>query len=153
VDEDFLTNLDKMFDDVPHTAQVLALRVSRTRQQTWMLYGPIDQALKTTIQSRAVKAIPFHVTLHKKKIDLELWIDADQEENHHIHGPATIIVERAKLDQEGVTEPMSMVITDNPIRGRTAVVTGAGGTNVMSSTRNMECLMEALFGQHDDDHD
>jgi hypothetical protein len=49
----------------PIRTEVEAIRVSKTSIKEWHLFGPIDQALKTSIQTTAVRAYSLSVEMYE----------------------------------------------------------------------------------------
>lgn len=145
---------------------VQAVRISKTSAQKWTLHGPIDQALKTSIQADAVKFYPIHVELHGTPLDLLLWINAAEITEETTQGPnpnAMMVIHAQKLRDSG--EDVEIVADDadftalivntvktlfaelTPVAGP-AILTAAGGEDVPDvGTR---CLLAALMlGKHE----
>jgi hypothetical protein len=144
------------------TAKIKALRISKASAKEWTLYGPIDQALKTSIQAEAVCVVPLHVAVHGEKLELELWINAQEAtpQDGSLNGPAVAILAVDRLREQGVDlhpfsvsldeESMSMISVDAkqlagvPKVNGPAILTGAGGADLPDT--NMDCLLHALMG-------
>ena len=142
---------------------IQAVRVSKTSLKRWALYGPIDQALKTSAQAEAVRVFPIYVTAHGETVELELWINAgDDDDHHHMNPPATVILQNNELRRRGISAPRDMeelgdlldqenLFENLPVVQGPAILTGAGCTDVPNE--HLECVLMALVGQHDDDED
>lgn len=146
------------------TAQTLAMRVSKTNVKAWTLYGPIDQALKTSIQAKAVKAHTLTPIINGVPMPLALWVSAepvyaDDSERPNLLAMTMLAVQSMRdRDEEPqvYADPRSgaMMITmdcvldevDTPILGP-AILTGAGGEGLPEP--DMTCIFHTLMGQHD----
>ena len=129
---------------------VKAVRVSKTSFKSWTLHGPIDQALKTTCQANAVKAVSIHLDdVHGKPVDVELWLSTEVAcvDHDEINPPAQIMlyVAQGGTSDSGLAEAFEKV---DPVKG-VAVLTGPGGTDF--PTGDIECTLHALLGQHSDE--
>jgi hypothetical protein len=147
------------------TTKTTALRISTTSIKQWVLYGPIDQALKTSIQTKAVKGCTLSATVHDQPMNLVLWVSADpsyadDEEERPPNMMAMTILAVQKLRDHGETpavmnSPMGMMIamdqsmfaSQPPIYGP-AILTGAGGENLPEG-EELGCIFHALMGQDD----
>ena len=143
---------------------VKAVRVSKTSLQPWSLYGPIDQALKTTAQAESVRVFPIRIMAHGQPVELELWINSEEAElpDGDINPPAVMILQQNELRRRGIPNPESLEeleaiveAHDDPfsalpmVQGP-AILTGAGGTDVPDG-EELGCVLMALIGRHDDD--
>lgn len=146
---------------------IKAIRVRRSSMKTWNLHGPIDQALKTTIQCDAVRCIPLSVP---NIGPLDLWIDADTPvldfKNHttridvfdNINILAFLIVLRELSNYDKDVSPTSeigkvmvKIFQSNgasvfPIVSRRAVITGSGATDIPAF--NADEFLYNLTGVH-----
>lgn len=139
---------------------IKALRVSKTSMKSWVLHGPLDQALKTSIQADSVKVCPLTVPIGENgaQLELEMWIDAAEESDHRPNPPATLIlaVDNARkkgtpldtttlTDDDGEVLIQSLHIDPSEISvvHGTAILTGAGATSIPEC--HTECLMQALI--------
>ena len=143
---------------------VKAVRVSKTSLQPWSLYGPIDQALKTTAQAESVRVFPIHIMAHGQPVELELWINSEEAElpDGDINPPAVMILQQNELRRRGITIPESLeelesIVEDHddpfaalPMVQGPAILTGAGGTDVPDG-EELGCVLMALIGRHADD--
>ena len=144
---------------------VKAVRVSKTSLQPWALYGPIDQALKTTAQAESVRVFPIHLMAHGQPVELELWVNAEEatvEHDYDLNPPAVMILQQNELRRRGIPIPQTSdeleAIVENaedifdrlPMVQGPAILTGAGGTDV-PDTEELGCVLMALIGRHDDD--
>lgn len=131
---------------------VQAVRVSKTSFKPWKLHGPIDQALKTSCQADAVKALPLHLDdVHGSPVDLELWINVEEgvpgedEPNPH----AMMIMQYQKLGVSGVEALLSgQGLPAMPMIKGVGVLTGAGATDFPID--QIQCVVPALVGMHHD---
>lgn len=148
------------------TVRIEAVRVSSNSLKRWTLYGAIDQALKTTIQARSVRAHTLKVTVHGIDLELEMWTSAATE---GVHGEAPNAVAMAMLAIQKMRargEDTSMVIlgesedmmlgaislSENdviPVPGP-AIITGMGCADFPDSVP-LGCVFAALIGQHDEE--
>lgn len=131
---------------------VKAVRVSKTSLKQWILYGPVDQALKTTCQAEAVKPINLHLDdVHGSPVDLELWVN--QEEGHPgIDEPnpaAQMILQNQEMAKQGTTAlealQSGLELPALPVVKGIAVITGQGCTDLVDE--NLECVLHALLEQ------
>ena len=143
---------------------VKAVRVSKTSLQPWSLYGPIDQALKTTAQAESVRVFPIHIMAHGQPVELELWINSEEAElpDGDINPPAVMILQQNELRRRGITIPESLEELESiveahddpfdalPMVQGPAILTGAGGTDVPDG-EELGCVLMALIGRHADD--
>lgn len=133
---------------------IKAIRISKTSFKPWALYGPIDQALKTSIQAESVRVVSVTAPIGDVQMELELWIDASSDAAEHgPNVPATIILLIAHARENGLPNPIvtgdegEMVI---PVMDGTAIVhgpaimTGAGGADIPEA--HLECLIGVLLG-------
>jgi hypothetical protein len=146
---------------------IKTFRISKTSLKPWGLYGPIEAALKTTLQADAVRVVPLSVDHHGEQTDLELWINAaeDDSERHSINAPATTILALAEARQkggaystlaadipEGVSAMVMAALPDDveivKVYGP-AILCGPGATDVPNA--HPDCLMMALLGMDDSD--
>lgn len=146
---------------------VKAIRVSKTSLKPWALFGPIDQALKTSAQAESVRVFPLQVMAHGQPVELELWINAEEacvERDDEINPPAVMILQQNELRRQGIPIPQSLdeleSIVENhddifdrlPMVQGPAILTGAGGTDVPDG-EELGCVLLALVGRHDDESD
>lgn len=139
---------------------IKAVRVSKASFKSWVLHGPVDQALKTSTQAEAIKAIPIHIDdIHGKPVDVELWINTQEavlDGSDEVNPPAQVIWEQNELRKRGlfvedVLNPGKSPLYTPPIKG-VAILTGEGCTDFPED--NIECTLAALVGQHEQvDHD
>ena len=143
---------------------VKAVRVSKTSLQPWSLYGPIDQALKTTAQAESVRVFPIRIMAHGQPVELELWINSEEAElpDGDINPPAVMILQQNELRRRGIPIPESLeelesIVEDHddpfaalPMVQGPAILTGAGGTDVPDG-EELGCVLMALIGRHADD--
>lgn len=143
---------------------VKAVRVSKTSLQPWSLYGPIDQALKTTAQAESVRVFPIHIMAHGQPVELELWINSEEASlpDGDINPPAVMILQQNELRRRGIAIPESLeelesIVEDHddpfaalPMVQGPAILTGAGGTDVPDG-EELGCVLMALIGRHADD--
>lgn len=146
------------------TTKIEAVRVSKTSIKEWHLFGPIDQALKTSIQTTAVKVHPLSITVHDVPVDLALWVDARPVEQSGAppNPNATLMLALQAMRDRGeetdaielgpgmVLKMVSLVNNQNTqlVTGA-AILTGAGGMNLPKNV-DWQCLMAALIGRHSD---
>lgn len=139
---------------------IKTFRISKTSMKYWELHGPIQDALKTTLQANAVRVVPVTANHHGEDTELELWVNADQDdsERHSLNIPATVILTIAEArksgyhstlaDPEGGLSAMIMAAvpeeTDVPRVYGPAILCGPGGTDIPAV--HAECLMGALLG-------
>jgi len=137
---------------------VTAIRVSKTSLKAWTLHGPIDQALKTTIQADAVRVVNLHDS--SGSTELELWIAADGEDRRHRLNLAAMVIlaindqrtqdataETAAWhhdDEEGLGFLIAQLTEESTRVYGPAVLTGPGGSDVPDI--DMEHLMTVLLG-------
>lgn len=143
---------------------VKAVRVSKTSLQPWSLYGPIDQALKTTAQAESVRVFPIHIMAHGQPVELELWINSEEASlpDGDINPPAVMILQQNELRRRGISIPESLeelesIVEDHddsfaalPMVQGPVILTGAGGTDVPDG-EELGCVLMALIGRHADD--
>lgn len=143
---------------------VKAVRVSKTSLQPWSLYGPIDQALKTTAQAESVRVFPIHIMAHGQPVELELWINSEEASlpDGDINPPAVMILQQNELRRRGISIPESLeelesIVEDHddpfaalPMVQGPDILTGAGGTDVPDG-EELGCVLMALIGRHADD--
>lgn len=143
---------------------VKAVRVSKTSLQPWSLYGPIDQALKTTAQAESVRVFPIHIMAHGQPVELELWINSEEASlpDGDINPPAVMILQQNELRRRGIAIPESLEELESiveahddpfdalPMVQGPAILTGAGGTDVPDG-EELGCVLMALIGRHADD--
>lgn len=149
---------------------VKSIRVSKTSFKAWSLYGPVDQALKTSIQAEAVKVFPLKVCVHGDELHLALWINAEEmsSADDESNAPATLILQQQELRNRGLDEiPLGGPETDDgtgmhivaaqlmdgvPLVQGPAIITGAGGDDIPGSQENslisVDCVLSALVGTH-----
>jgi hypothetical protein len=140
---------------------IKAIRVSNTSIKSWDLHGPIDQALKTSMQADSVRFFPLDVNLHGDEVKMELWIDAaeiTEETEKSVNPYAMVFLRVQKIRDEAAnltadTPNLGNVIVGlatmnmsdmDPIAG-IAILTGAGGTDVPDHA--VSCIFQALMGQ------
>ena len=143
---------------------IKAVRVSKTSLSEWSLYGPVDQALKTTAQADAVRVVPIHLTTHGEPVELELWINAelaDEDEPRELNAPALMILQHNEMRRQGITPPQTKkelkemqanydtIFDKLPLVKGPAILTGAGCTDMPDE---LGCILMALVGQHEEDH-
>lgn len=137
---------------------IKAVRISKTSFKPWALYGPIDQALKTSIQAESVRVRSVTAPIGDEQVELELWIDAadtaleelEAGNNHAPNVPATAILLIAHARANG----LPLIATDGngvllqaegmELVYGPAIMTGAGGTDVPEA--HLQCLMDVLLG-------
>lgn len=140
---------------------IKSYRISGTSVRPWELHGPIDQALKTTIQADSVRVIGLRVPLHGIDTEMELWVDGAQESRHGPNvvatGIAVIALARSQgisIDRELVDDPdgeqvwattFNAPFEDIDLIHGPAVLTGAGGTDAPEV--HLGRLMAALMGE------
>lgn len=145
---------------------IKAIRISKSSLKCWQLHGPIEAALKTTIQADAVRVIPLRAPLHGIPTDLELWVDAvadDIESRHSPNVPATAMVMMSEArqkglpitsssfsDEEGEVTLTSLVaeVGDHQVVHGPAVLIGAGASDIPEV--RLDCLMAALMNPGDE---
>lgn len=162
--DDFLKGLFESFDSLVKegsSVAVKSIRVSRSSFRHWELHGPIDQALKTTLQAEAVRVVPITISVHGQPVTLELWVNAleldmeDIDDPRRLNMPAMAIVQRQSLRDKGIADPGEIRIKDiagllhvDPILGP-VILTGAGGTDLPDI--HPECLVNELLGLQGDE--
>lgn len=131
---------------------VQVLRVSKTSIKSWILYGPVDQALKTTCQADSVRCIPLQVDIDcGPPTDLELWVNSENihpGEDHFEFNPAVqvFLVQdalRKHCAEQGKESADAQAFSVPVIQG-VAVLTGPGCSD--TPTDHLECLVAALMG-------
>lgn len=130
---------------------ISAVRISKTSMKRWTLHGPIDQALKTTIQADAVRVVSLYAP--DEEVELEVWVGADDQNHHQPNIPVMAMIALSEARRSGENLPTiedeenltHLVVTsgDEPIFGP-AVLTGPGGTDLPEV--NLETLMSVLMG-------
>lgn len=141
---------------------IKAFRISKTSFKPWQLHGPVDQALKTTIQADAVRVIPVGVSIGELDLALEMWIDASVESQHGPNGPATTVLAVADARKKGQPLPTITLVEDVlnnvqtwvgaveidtdeiPLVRGAAILTGPGASDVPDCYA--EGLVQALMG-------
>ncbi len=136
---------------------IKAIRVSRTSMKFVDLYGPIEAALKTLIQAKALQVKPLHVLHHGDDLSLEMWINTEEasvfEGTPNI--PAIAILANAEMERNGIDvegtsfeELIQMVSKGDfpavPVVNGPAILTGAGCADIPDA--HLECLVHALMG-------
>lgn len=145
------------------TTKTTALRISTTSLKEWTLYGPIDQALKTSTQAKAVKGCSLRALVHDEPLDVVLWISAeptysDNKQPPNLMAMTMLALQRMRDNGEAVETvegPMGVMVglsremmdSQPPVYGP-AILTGAGGTDLPEGD-DMSCIVYALMGQHD----
>ena len=144
---------------------IKAIRVSKTSLKPWALYGPIDQALKTSAQAESVRVFPIRIVAHGQPVELELWVNAEEatvERDDEINPPAVMILQQNELRSRGIPIPHSLDELEDiveshddpfaalPMVQGPAILTGAGGTDVPDG-EELGCVLMALIGRHADD--
>jgi hypothetical protein len=145
------------------STKVTTLRISKTSISEWVLYGPIDQALKTSIQASAVRGCNLTAQVHDQPMDLVLWVSADPayaDEDRAPNMMAMTILAIQKLRDNGespavMDSPLGLTVgmsreffeATTPIYGP-AILTGAGGTDLPEG-EELGCIFHALMGQDD----
>jgi hypothetical protein len=145
------------------TISTKACRVSKTSLKPWTLYGPIDQALKTSIQATSVRFHSLNLTVHGMDIALEMWVNAEpiSETSESPNMPAITILAVQKLREQGKLAQAEVFDMGEVIVGVTSIshddlvpvvgaviVTGAGGAD-LPDIEDLGCVFAALMGQHD----
>jgi hypothetical protein len=139
------------------TTRTRAVRVSKTSFKVWNLYGPIDQALKTSCQADAVKAVPISTEVHGQTVEVVLWINNEAADifEDELNPRAQMIYHRAELVRQGLAELEDAVdsgvlttFEDEPIIQGVAILTGPGGQDFPADTIHPQCILAALLGFH-----
>lgn len=133
---------------------VKTIRVSKTSFKEWTLYGPIDQALKTSTQAEAVKAISIHLdSVHGSPVDLELWVNVEAAQlggEDELNAHAQMILSQLEWAKQGITAEEAFEagyeLPEIPVIKGVAVLTGPGGSEFPQE--HMECILAALMGAH-----
>lgn len=144
---------------------VKAYRVSKTSIKPWYLYGPVDQALKTTAQAEAVRVVPLSVEVHDQTIEVELWLNAEEaivkpddrggyDSEDELNFPAQAMLAHNYQRTCGVLPPPREMYCDEqyssiPNVQGVAILTGPGCSDFPDEFG--ACALYALMGSHDDD--
>jgi hypothetical protein len=132
---------------------IQAVRVSKSSFKEWKLHGPVDQALKTSCQADAVKAIPLHLDdVHGAPVDVELWVNIEEgdpgEDEPNPHG--MMILQNMECSKQGITPAEALLagyeLPELPVIKGVAVLTGAGGSDFPMG--NFRCVIASLVGMH-----
>lgn len=132
---------------------IKSIRVSGGSLRSWALYGPIDQALKTTCQADAMRCFSLTIPINETQVELDMWINAKcrdmtvepNEDYEHFSPLGHLILVRELLRRKGIHEPEMMeeedllnLVTDiiattpSPLVSGKAILTGAGGVDIPS---------------------
>lgn len=134
------------------TNKVKVMRVSKTSFKEWVLYGAVDQALKTSCQADAVKVVPIQLTVHDEPMELELWLNADELRpfsEDEPNPPAQVILQQRECAAQG-TNRTEMVLAgydlpETPLVKGVAILTGPGCSEFPDD--HVPCTLAALVGQ------
>ncbi len=136
-------------------AEISCVRVSKTSFKQWKLYGPVDQALKTSTQAAAVKVIPIKLEVHGEEVEVELWINADPAtpfSDDELNPPAQVILQQRELAEKGLNRTEEYLagndLPELPLVKGVGVLTGPGATEFPQ--QHIECTLAALVGQRPD---
>lgn len=137
-------------------SQIKCVRVSKTSFKVWVLYGPVDQALKTSTQAEAVKVIPIKVPVHDEMLDVELWVNTEEavvamDSTDELNPPAQLILQQVELRKQGINAldllSSGAGLPSLPIIKGVAILTGAGASDFPQE--HIECTLAALTGQNE----
>lgn len=121
---------------------IKTLRVSKSSIRPWNLYGPVDQAMRTTCQTDGLRFVELEFKLHGLDIHAELWFsqhDADPDEDE-LNPAAQMMLSQNNLRQ-GDPE------RSQPIVKGVAVLTGLGVTSLEWETpHDFQLTVAALLG-------
>ena len=134
------------------TNKVRVVRVSKTSFKGWVLYGPVETALKTSTQADAVKVIPIHLTVHDAPLEVELWINAEEATpfgNDELNPPAQVILQQRECAAVGLNRTEEVLaghdLPELPLVKGVAILTGTGCSEFPQD--HVECILAALVGQ------
>lgn len=137
---------------------VNAVRVSKTSFKKWFLYGPVDQALKTSTQAEQVKCYPLSVPVHGAPVSVELWCnieEAAKDGTDELNGHAQSMLQEAHFREQGTTVEEAFAagaaLPTLPVIKGVAVLTGPGCTDFPEHA--VQCTLAALVGIHPSVHE
>lgn len=135
------------------TNKIRVMRVSKTSFRTWVLYGAVDQALKTSCQADAVKVVPITLTVHGETTEVELWFNVTPARpftEDDPNPPALVMLQQAELAKVGLNRTEEMLagheLPDLAMVKGVAILTGPGCSDFPDE--HVECMLAALVGQN-----
>lgn len=130
-----------------------AIRVSKTSFKEWMLFGPVDQALRTSCQAEHVVVKSLTVSPHDAPIEVELWYNAQEavtDGSDELNMRAQTILQEANCRDLGTTSELAVLSGQGlpalPVVKGVAILTGPGGSDF--PTEHVECILATLIGMH-----
>lgn len=131
------------------------IRVSKTSFKPWQLYGPVDQALRTSCQAEGVQVKSLKVMVHHEPVDVEMWFNSEQavtDGSEELNIRAQTILQEAQARELGTTPEKALLegkgLPAIPVVKGVAILTGSGATDF--PTEHDECILATLIGMHED---